>query len=243
MLNELELTGRARTHIVQRDDLGVALHPAVLEPYFALREAALREGIDLTICSGFRDFDAQCRIWNQKFRGGRPLYDESGNVRDRSNLDQPALIDAILVWSALPAASRHHWGSDIDVIDRAALPPDYRVRLLPQEAGPGGVFERLHGWLTANSTNYGFFRPYREYRGGVYPEPWHLSYAPVAVPALQQMSVEIIAEALRDAELLGKSAVLPQLPALFRAYVANVDDATAQQAFAAHRADGGASPA
>ena len=35
--------------------------------------------------------------------------------------------DAILLWSALPGASRHHWGTDFDVFDRAAVPPDYRA--------------------------------------------------------------------------------------------------------------------
>ena len=126
MLNELELTGRARTHVMQRDDLGAALHPAVIEPFLAMREAAAREGIELAVYSGFRDFDTQRRIWNQKFRGERPLYDERGNVRGRAGLGADALIGAILAWSALPGASRHHWGSDLDVIDRAAMPPDYQ---------------------------------------------------------------------------------------------------------------------
>ena len=243
MLNELELTGRVRTHVVQRDDLGAALHPAVIEPLLALREAAAREGVDLVVFSGFRDFDAQCRIWNQKFRGERPLYDERGNVLGRADLSEAALIQAILAWSALPGASRHHWGTDIDVIDRAALPPDYRVRLLPQEVEPGGVFERLHRWLSASIERFGFFQPYREYRGGVFPEPWHLSYAPVAVPALQQHSAELVGAAIRDADLLGKATLLAQLPDLFRHHVANVDAAAAQQALAAHRDGRGAAPA
>ncbi len=242
MLNELELTGRARTHVVQRDDLGAALHPGVIAPFLALREAAAREGIDLAIYSGFRDFNTQCRIWNQKYRGGRPLYDARGNVRDSTGLAEDELIDAILAWSALPGASRHHWGTDLDVIDRAAMPPDYRARLLPQEAEPGGVFERLHQWLPASIARFGFFQPYREYRGGVFPEPWHLSYAPLAVPALQQLSQESVAAAIRDADLLGKTAVLARLPGLFRDYVANVDDAAALQALAAHRGGRGAAP-
>ena len=37
----------------------------------------------------------------------------------------------ILEWSALPGASRHHWGSEFDVFDLAALPEGYRVQLLP----------------------------------------------------------------------------------------------------------------
>src|ERR1035437_5017584 len=124
MLNELELTGRARTHVAQRDDRGAALHPAVLEPFLALREAAAGEGIELVIFSGFRDFEAQCRIWNLKCRGERRLYDARGIVRNSASLAEGELIVAFPAWSALPGASRHHWGCDIDVIDRAALSPD-----------------------------------------------------------------------------------------------------------------------
>ena len=243
MLNEFELTGRARTHIVQSDDLGAALHPDAVAPFLGMREAAALEGIDLAIYSGFRDFDSQCRIWNMKYRGERPLYDEDGNVRDRAGLSEEALIGAILAWSALPGASRHHWGSDLDVIDRAAMPPDYRVRLLPQEAEAGGVFERLHQWLSANLARFGFFRPYREFRGGIYPEPWHLSFAPVATAALALLSEEMIAAALCDADLPGKPAVLARLPDLYRDHIANIDNTAARQAIAAHESWRKAGPA
>jgi LAS superfamily LD-carboxypeptidase LdcB len=105
-----------------------------------LRESCAAGGIDLQIVSGFRDFDAQLRIWNMKYRGERPLYDREGNVREHASLDAPQLVEAILCWSALPGASRHHWGSDIDVIDRAAMPENYRLRLLPDEFEPGSDF-------------------------------------------------------------------------------------------------------
>lgn len=241
MLNEFELTGRARTHIVQRDDLGAALHPDAIGPFLAMRDAAAREGFDLAVYSAFRDFDTQCRIWNMKYRGERPLYDERGNVRDRAGLSEDALIGAIVAWSALPGASRHHWGSDLDVFDRAALPPDYRVRLLPQESEAGGVFERLHQWLTANIARFGFFRPYADYRGGIFAEPWHLSYAPVSISALQLLSEELVAAALRDADLLGKPAVLARLPDLYRNHIANIDDTAARRVLASHGR--GAAPA
>ncbi len=132
MFNELELTGRAATHVVQRDDLGAAIHRDALAPFLALKAAAAGAGIELQIASGFRDFAAQLRIWNMKYRGERPLYDEAGNVRDHASLDAGELIDGILCWSALPGASRHHWGTDIDVIDRAAMPENYRYRLVPR---------------------------------------------------------------------------------------------------------------
>ena len=36
-------------------------------------------------------------------------------------------------WSAIPGSSRHHWGTDLDVYDAAAVTPDYQVQLTPQE--------------------------------------------------------------------------------------------------------------
>src|SRR4051812_39076647 len=116
MLNELELTGRARTHVVQRDDLHAAVHPAALAAYLALRADAARAGIDVAITSGFRDFEAQQRIWNLKWRGDRPLFDDAGEPRDHAALGPFELMEAILCWSALPGGSRHHWGTELDVV-------------------------------------------------------------------------------------------------------------------------------
>jgi LAS superfamily LD-carboxypeptidase LdcB len=222
MLDAMELTGRARSHVIQRDDLDAALHRDVLEPFLALRAAAAGDGIDLRIASGFRDFGAQLRIWNMKFSGERPLYDAAGNVRNHAGLDPGELIDGILCWSALPGASRHHWGTEIDVFDRAAMPAEYRYRMLPEEYAAGGVFHRLSAWLEENMARFGFYQPYAEYRGGVYPEPWHLSYAAIAAPALHLLTPELIAETVRDSDVLGKEQVLARLPEIYRKFVANI---------------------
>jgi LAS superfamily LD-carboxypeptidase LdcB len=223
VLNELELTGRARTHIIQRDDLRAALHERALEPFLDMRSDAAREGISISIVSGFRDFSAQQRIWDLKYRGERPLYDAAGSVREHAALTSTELIEAIACWSAVPGASRHHWGSELDVIDAAALPEGYRVALLPQEAEPGGVFHALHAWLDAHMGRFGFFRPYSTYRGGVFPEPWHLSYAPVSLPALDALTCELLESALAASDIEGKPDVLARLPEIHERYVINVD--------------------
>ena len=224
MLNELELTGRARTHVVQRDDLNAAIHPRALDAFLAMKADAAAAGIDIAITSAFRDFEAQQRIWNLKWTGQRPLYDADGNLREHGALDTEQLIAAILCWSAMPGASRHHWGSEIDVVDRAAMPEGYRVQLLPAEAAPGGVFHTLHCWLDEHMARYGFFRPYRTYRGGVQPEAWHLSYAPVSSPALRALTPGLVAEALRASEMEGKERVLERVGELHARYVANIDE-------------------
>jgi len=221
-MNELELTGRVRTHIEQIEDPRVALHRDVVEPFLALRDAAAKDGLDVAPFSAFRDFHQQLEIWNRKFRGERPLYDRDGNLRERAGLSEPQLVEAILVWSAVPGASRHHWGSEIDVYDRAAIPEGYRVRLLPEEYVPGGVFERLALWMDENLGRFDFFRPYDRDRGGVYPEPWHISYAPVSSRALSALTPEVVAGALREEQVLGKELVLERMPEIWRTYVANV---------------------
>jgi LAS superfamily LD-carboxypeptidase LdcB len=222
VLNELELTGRARTHIAQLEDPRCALHREVVAPFLALRAAAAAEGIDLRPCSSFRDFDTQVLIWNRKWRGERPLYDRSGALLDYARLSQAQLIDAILGWSALPGASRHHWGSEIDVYDAAAVAHDYRVQLLPEEYAPSGPFARLTDWLAKNLTRFGFFQPYDAYRGGVHPEPWHVSYADVSVLALAGLTPDVVARAIASADMLGKESVLAAIEQLHARYVAQV---------------------
>jgi len=222
-MNELEITGRANTHVVQVDEPGCILHFATVEPFLEMREAAIEDGIDLVPVSSFRDFEAQKRIWNAKYRGERTLYDRSGRKLDHSSLDESGLIDAILCWSAMPGASRHHWGSDIDVIDRAVLPDPRAVKLLPIEYSPAGPFAKLNAWLDANMGRFGFFRPYRTDRGGVSPEPWHLSHAPVASNALQRLTEAVLRRALEAADVDGKQELLRRLPEIGARYVTSVD--------------------
>jgi LAS superfamily LD-carboxypeptidase LdcB len=226
-MDPLELTGRSRTHIEQLDQPRVALHRDAVAPFLALRAEAAQAGIDLTPYSAFRDFDAQVAIWNKKFRGERPLYDRAGNVRDHSQLNPEEIVDAILVWSAVPGGSRHHWGSEIDVYDAAAMPEGYKVQLLPEEYAAGGVFEKLASWLDRHLHRFDFFRPYARDLGGVYPEPWHISYAPVSHAALAQLSPAVIADALQDREVLGKELVMTRLPQIWRTYVVNISPPSA----------------
>ena len=223
MLNELELTGRARTHLAEVAELGCLLHRETAERILELRDAARASGIELAAVSGHRGLAQQIAIWNAKLRGERRLLDRRGRVLDRGALSERQAVDAVLVWSALPGASRHHWGSELDVIDRAALPAGYRVALEAPEFAPGGVFARLAAWLDEHARRFGFFRPYACDRGGVMPEPWHLSYAPVAVPALRALSLELLAETIAGASMDAREQVLARLPEIYERYVVAVD--------------------
>lgn len=218
-----ELTGRSRGHVLELADPPCCLHREVVGPFLAMRAAAAREGIDLVPFSSFRDFERQLAIWNAKARGERALRGADGQLLDALALDEDARVEAILHWSALPGASRHHWGSDFDVMDAAAMPPGYRLQVVPEEYAPDGVFARLSAWLDAHAAQFGFYRPYATWRGGVQPEPWHLSHAAVAQAALRQFSVEALRAALAAAPLAARTAVENRLPAIVARYVLNVD--------------------
>ena len=222
MLNEFEITGRARTHLVQLDSPRFAAHSDVARAFLAMRTAAARDGIDLVPYSSFRDFNTQLKIWNDKFSGKKPLLDRHGRVFDVSELTEEARIESILNWSALPGASRHHWGTEIDVIDGAAIVLGAAPQLLPAEFQRGGPFYLLGQWLDANMAQFGFFLPYQYDQGGVCPEPWHLSYAPLSTKIIGGLSVALLSEVLEASGILGKRNVLKQLPFIFKQYVLNI---------------------
>jgi LAS superfamily LD-carboxypeptidase LdcB len=222
-VNPGELTGQVRTHITDLSDPDCALHVDVAAPFSSLRRAAGAAGFDLAPISSFRDFSRQLAIWNGKFSGERPMYDASGRAMLAGELTPRQRIDAILLWSALPGASRHHWGTDVDLIDRKAVVTGYQVRLTPEEFAPGGPFAPLAEWLEANAPRYGFFRPFRGELSGVRPEPWHFSFAPIAEGARRSLSAAMLRQAIAAAPLLGKEQVLARLEELHARYVAAID--------------------
>ena len=222
-MNELELTGRARTHVIELIQPNCTLHYEVVAAFLSMRDAAAYDGIDLIARSSFRDFETQVAIWNRKWNGERPLYDRKGKLLDRSRLSDGQSVDAILYWSAIPGGSRHHWGTDVDVIDGAAVPKDYSVQLVPAEYARDGIFARLSEWLDANMKRFGFFRPYRHDRGGVSPEPWHLSYAPVSVPALEAFSLSMLRNVIETSSIAGKPHVVARLPEIYTRFMLSID--------------------
>jgi LAS superfamily LD-carboxypeptidase LdcB len=210
-----ELTGCSDRHILHEPfPGGIArpVHPEIVEAFHGLQVDAAQAGFDLQIISGFRGYQRQLDIWNAKAGGLREVLDDKGEVisffDEMSDRDK---VFRILRWSALPGASRHHWGTDIDVYDAAACPANYRVRLVPEECLPGGIFSALHAWLAqriASGGSYGFFRPYAGDHGGIAPEPWHLSYAPIADGFQEYLTAQRLAAFLAGQEFALKETVL-----------------------------------
>lgn len=223
------LTGQTDEHLCSSDaaePLGARVHRDVVAPFLRLQDDARAAGFELGILSGFRSFDQQLSIWNRKATGALAVLDSDAVPLNIERLSEPELVFAILRWSALPGASRHHWGTDLDVYDRAAQPPGYEIELIPDEVNPGGMFGPLHEWLDgriAAGRAYGFFRPYDRDRGGVAPERWHLSYAPAAGGYAGRLTTDLLRETVQRADLALKAVVLASLEEIHRRFVTTVN--------------------
>jgi LAS superfamily LD-carboxypeptidase LdcB len=216
------LTGSTERHLRRLNPAQpIMIHAQVVEPFVALQAQAAKQGFDLQICSGFRSFERQLHIWNGKLSGLRPVVDKAGNPIVLEALSPWDQIQAVLRWSALPGASRHHWGTDFDVYDAAAMPEGYQIQLTPEEVEGAGIFAPMHDWLdrSFDGDSLGFYRPYGTDKGGVAPERWHLSYAPIADIYAREHSADVIAERLACSELLLLDVVLENLDEIVRRFV------------------------
>ncbi len=218
-----QLTGRSESHL-QELACGNKMQAEAAVAFSHLCQDASRAGFELAIASSFRSFDRQLAIWNGKVSGARPVYDDAGQSIMVAKLTPAQLIHAILRFSALPGTSRHHWGTDVDVYDLAAMGEGYCVQLSPREVATGGVFDPLHCWLDermASHESHGFYRPYSRDIGGVAIERWHLSYAPISLACAGQLTSTSIRDCWNDcgSELLLRRELEGELPEIVRRYL------------------------
>lgn len=119
---------------------------------------AKADRIHLKIISGTRNFNEQKAIWERKWHKFQYL-----NTSERAQ--------KILEYSSMPATSRHHWGTDIDL---NSLKNSY----FEKEKG-----KKEYDWLVKNANRYGFYQVYTSKdsgRTGYNEEKWHWSYLPLA---------------------------------------------------------------
>lgn len=221
MISAQQVLGLNEEHVVQVDDKH-QLQPAVKDAFLAMQKAASLEGHDLQIASSYRSFSKQASIWNRKWSGELKLNALDGQILDTASLNNTQKMHAILLWSALPGGSRHHWGTDFDVYDRTKVAArGVPFELVTEEYEGNGQCAALARWVENNASEFGFQRPYAKYAGGVAAEPWHLSYFPIAEQIITSFSVEILRAQLIESDILGLDTVLLHLNSLFERYTLN----------------------
>lgn len=199
------------------------IHKDLCSPLSHLKSRALREGFDLGIASGFRSVDAQIAIWNAKASGQRAVLDDNSQAIALDQLDDRQKIQSIMRWSALPGTSRHHWGSEVDVYDCSALKRG-ELHLVPEEFLSGGPCSDFYCWLQEelNTGDAVFFWPYAKDLGGVAPEPWHLSYAPLSCVLEQQLTESTLFDIVRSLDFLLKDSVLKNWEEIYMQFIEKI---------------------
>lgn len=202
------------------DQACVVIHKHLNAPLKQLMDAAAGSGFKVGIASCYRGFERQQVIWNAKATGTRPVLDEREQPLSIEHLAPSEQVHAILRWSALPGASRHHWGTDFDIYDIGALPAGQPLALTVKEANT--VFADFYTWLTEYLAQQNeFIRPYfNENKGAVANEPWHLSFLPLASQYEQLYNYEALRTQLVASNIALLEAVLEQLPYIYERYIA-----------------------
>lgn len=129
----------------------------ILEDLLAMMQAAKKDGVDLVICSPYRDYNRQTYLFERKIT----RYMNAG----MSYMD--AYKTASIAVTA-PNASEHQIGLAIDFYSSTYTSLD-----------EGFADTETGKWLAAHSYEYGFILRYpkgKEYITGIEYEPWHFRY-------------------------------------------------------------------
>ncbi|MDX8000057.1 D-alanyl-D-alanine carboxypeptidase family protein [Xenorhabdus sp. Reich] len=218
MITPEMLTGLSTDHLVTLSG-NHRLQFNATKAFLAMQKDAARAGFKLQPASSFRDFTLQQTIWNEKFRGQRPVLDNNSQPLDIAKMSEGELCEAILRWSALPGASRHHWGTELDIYDPFLLPQDKKLQLEPWEYENGGYFEPLTNWLTENMSHYDFYRPFTRHDAGVAYEPWHISYWPISHEAERSFDEQILLSSWQNRDIAGIDWLQSNLSYIFDKYI------------------------
>lgn len=160
--------------------------------FILMKEAALLDGINIQIVSGYRNFEHQKSIWTRKY-----------NTFIADSLTPQQAINKIIEYSTIPGTSRHHWGTDIDIIDESVEKP--QSVLNAKNFNESGTFYKLKLWLDENAERFGFYLVYTDTIGrkGFKYEPWHYSYLPISKEMLKQYQEIDIQKLLKEEKLVG----------------------------------------
>ncbi|MFC1480876.1 D-alanyl-D-alanine carboxypeptidase family protein [Candidatus Neomarinimicrobiota bacterium] len=152
------------------DGSTVYLRTTVVDSLARLIAAAAQAGVKLWAVSGVRTNDRQKKIWERRFK----VETSANATQAQTDAREMAACRILLKKMLAPGTSRHHWGTDVDLVTTES-------RYWHTRAGKKQI-----KWLTENGENFGFYLVYsRDRKSGVTYEPWHWSFAPLAKPLLK----------------------------------------------------------
>lgn len=156
---------------------------------------AFDKGFELRIASAYRSFYKQFKIFDDKFKGKRPVLDANENPMDISSLSDEQKVLEIIRFSAIPGFSRHHFGTDLDIYAVNLLPEGKQLELTAREYQKGNYFYKLGQYLSQNLNRFGFKSPFNG-KGTIAFEPWHISFSKKADECIDSFPVDFALEYL-----------------------------------------------
>ncbi len=186
-----QLIGKGNPDILGESYL-TTMHRETAVALQKMRTAASKEHIDLEVVSAFRSFQRQKEIFENKFI----TYRAEG-------LPPLETIEKIIAYSTIPGTSRHHWGTDLDLIDgNKPKPSDV---LVAKNFHGDGPYCKMKEWMDLHANDFGFYEVYTDnsLRKGFKYEPWHFSYAPVSVPMLRAYATLDLKNILLEEKIKG----------------------------------------
>jgi len=172
---------------------GINLRKEAYDAFIEMKKAAYVDGVALKVVSSYRDFYRQEAIWERKYL----------KYTEELNMSPDDAMDKIIEYSTIPGTSRHHWGTDIDLIDGYK-----KVKgdvLVPEKFEEGAPFNEFKNWMDKNAATYGFYLVYTDdlKRKGFKYEPWHYSYAPISKPMLKTFRRKNLVRLLLQEDIIG----------------------------------------
>ncbi|HLV91993.1 MAG TPA: M15 family metallopeptidase [Aequorivita sp.] len=187
-----QLIGKGNSDIVG-NSYRSKMHKDAKKAFDKMKAAAAKESINLEVVSAYRSFQRQKEIFERKYKN----FTSSG-------MSPEDAIEKIIEYSTIPGTSRHHWGTDLDIID--ANRPRPADPLLQEHFHGNGSYCNMKMWMDENSEKFGFFEAYTNNgnRKGFKYEPWHFSYAPISIPMLKSYQSKIdVKKMLSDEKIIG----------------------------------------
>jgi len=187
----------SRDHLIGKGNPNLSgtefkMHPDAYIRFLEMKSGAEKANISIEMVSAYRSFERQRQIFETKYQ----KYNQEG-------LAPLEVIQKIIEYSTIPGTSRHHWGTDIDIIDANAPRPESVLE--PRHFHGSGPYCKLKEWLNENANNYDFYEVYTNdpNRKGFKYEPWHFSFEPVSKEMLLSFKELDIKEILMEENILG----------------------------------------
>lgn len=153
----------------------------IIDDLMEMMQAAKDDGIDLVICSPYRDYNRQTVLFNRKI----DYYMNKGY-----SYTEAYKISSITV--TVPGASEHQIGLALDIVST-----EYSALEIEFGETEAGI------WLKEHSYEYGFILRYpegKEYITGIQYEPWHFRYVGEEAATIIMQEGITLEEFLEDLE-------------------------------------------